>query len=266
MYGVPALSFREVSDYNYNRAWHTVRDTFNEVVPYTEHQQEAALVTAVIAYGVANLDKQLPREGIYYPDGMFAEINTAKGMIVTTLDFANAPLYTADFIRIVEGPNPPQPGAQGRAAGGGGGARGGPGGAPQAPPIGKIIDVAANLASGSIESDLQKSVPAFTPLHELNTVMKHDAPGVLGMTGQNQFYLTLKSRPDLDPKYPIIGKVIAGASVLEKLTKDDAIRNIIIRRIGKAATDFKTDTDSFQKLLAEKAKILAPVKAPAKKK
>ena len=86
-------------------------------------------------------------------------------------------------------------------------------------------------------------------------------------TRTTQLYIVMgdRSRQDKDGFAPI-GKVIAGASVLEKLTKDDAIRNIIIRRIGKAATDFKTDTDSFQKLLAEKAKILAPVKAPAKKK
>lgn len=125
-------------------------------------------------------------------------------------------------------------------------------------PILAIILMATAISAGAGQS--------FTPLKELNTVMKHDAPGVLGMTGQNQFYLTLKPRPDLELKNPVIGKVIAGSSVLEKLTRDDAIRSIRIVRVGKTATDFKTDTVSFQNLVQEKAKTLAPVKAPVKKK
>ena len=262
---VPTLTFQEVTDFNYNTAWHTLLDTYDRVVPYTEHQQQCAAVSAVVAYGVANLERTLPRDGVYLPDGLYADITTAKGRIMTTLDYVNAPLFTANFVRIVEGGTPPQGAAQGR--GGGGGARGGGGaGAPAPPPIGKINEVIANLASGSIESPIQKSVAEVALLNELNTVLKHNAAGVLGMTGQNQFYLTLKARPDLDSKYPAIGKVIAGASVLEKLTKDDAIRSVRIIRVGQAATDFNTYNEAFQKLQQEKAKTLAPVKAPAKKK
>lgn len=262
---VPTLSFTEVSDFQYGTAWHTLMDTYDRVVPYTEHQQQCAAVSAVVAYGVANLERTLPREGVYLPDGLYADITTAKGRIMTTLDYGNAPLFTANFIRIVEGGTPQQGAAQGR---GGGGARGAGGaGAPTPPPaIGKIQEVLGNLASGSIESAIQKSVAEVVLLKELNTILKHDAAGILGMTGQNQFYLTLKARPDLDPKSVAIGKVIAGAGVLEKLTKDDAIQSIRITRVGQAATDFKTDNDSFQKLLQEKAKTLAPLKPPVKKK
>ncbi len=262
---VPTLTFTEVTNFNYNTAWHTLLDTYNQVVPYTEHQQQSAVVTAVVAYGAANLDRQLTREGVYLPDGLYADITTAKGRIMTSLDYANTPLYTAQFIRMAEGGVPPQPGAQqGRGGGGGRGGAGGPGAQPQAPPIGKFVDTIGGSANGLVESEIQKSVAGATLLRELNTVLKHDAAGVLGMTGENQFYLTLKARPDLDLKYPAIGKVVAGAAVLDTLTKDDAIRSIRIIRVGQAATDFKTDNDSFQKLLQEKAKTLLPIKAPAK--
>jgi cyclophilin family peptidyl-prolyl cis-trans isomerase len=120
-----------------------------------------------------------------------------------------------------------------------------------------------NVANAVIESEVQKSVAGVTLLQELNTALRHDAPGVLGMTGENQLYLTLKPRPDLDVKYPAIGRVIAGAPVLEKLAKGYEIRSVRIVRVGKAATGFKTDNESFQKLLQEKAKILAPVKGKA---
>ena len=111
-----------------------------------------------------------------------------------------------------------------------------------------------------IESEIQKSVAGVKLVRELNMVQRHDAAGVLGMNGENQFYLTLKPRPDLDVKSAAIGKVIAGASVLEKLAKGDEIRSIRIVRVGKAAAGFKTDNESFQKLLAEKSKTLAPLR------
>ena len=264
---VPTLRFDVSQGYPYNHAWHTLFDLYSELVPYTEHQQHSALVTAVVAYGVANLDRLLPRDGVYLPDGIFADITVgpadAPAHIMTALDFANTPLFAAQFIRIVER-QAPAGGERGRGGGPagppGGGGRAGRGGQPQAPPIGRIVDTAGNVASGVIESEIQKSVAGVKLLRELNMVQRHDAAGVFGMTGENQFYLTLKPRPDFDVKSAAIGKVIAGASVLEKLAKGDEIRSIRIVRVGKAAADFKTDNESFQKLLAEKAKTLAPLR------
>ena len=74
MESVPTLRFQTQTDYNYNHAWHTLHDLYSELVPYTAHQQHSALVTAVVAYGAANLDKPLPREGVYLADGLYADI------------------------------------------------------------------------------------------------------------------------------------------------------------------------------------------------
>lgn len=67
MEGVPTLSFRlaDVFGYNfsYGEIWHTERDTYNMSIP--EYQNHAAVVQAVVVYGIANLDKQLSREGLY---------------------------------------------------------------------------------------------------------------------------------------------------------------------------------------------------------
>ncbi|NTV81857.1 MAG: M20/M25/M40 family metallo-hydrolase, partial [Candidatus Aminicenantes bacterium] len=107
MLSVPTLRFTTQSDYNYRHAWHTLHDLYSELVPYTEHQQHSALVTAVVAYGGANLEKALPSEGVYLADGLYADfaIGAADAPlhIMTSLDFANAPLQTANFVRIVEG-------------------------------------------------------------------------------------------------------------------------------------------------------------------
>ena len=249
MLSVPTLSFRSQTDYVYNHAWHTLYDLYSELVPYTAHQQHSALVTAVVAYGAANLDKPLPREGVYLADGLYADIAIgaadAPSHIMTTLDFVNAPLQTANFVRIVEGKGAGQRGAAaGQRPGGppGGGAR------PEIPPIGKV-DLRDGLIAGLVVSDVQKTVAIPSLPLAANAALKHDAAGVLGVSGPNAFYLTLQKRQGLDKKATAIGKTIAGLDLLRKVKKGDAIRSIRIVRVGQAARDFKTDDEAFQKLL-----------------
>lgn len=65
--GVPTIGFTEkdIKGYNfsYQEIWHTERDTYTKSIP--EYQEQAATVMAIVTLGVANLDKQLSREGLY---------------------------------------------------------------------------------------------------------------------------------------------------------------------------------------------------------
>ncbi|KAF5059162.1 Peptidase family M28 [anaerobic digester metagenome] len=65
--GVPVMSFglEDVKGYNFNyrEIWHTERDTYNKSIP--EYQEHAAVVTAVVVYGIAGLKRLLPREGYF---------------------------------------------------------------------------------------------------------------------------------------------------------------------------------------------------------
>ena len=108
MLGVPTLRFMTQTDYRYKHAWHTLHDLYSELVPYTAHQQHSALVTAVVAYGAANLDKPLTRgRASIWPTASTPTSPWGPPRrpyhIMTTLDFVNAPLQTANFVRIVEG-------------------------------------------------------------------------------------------------------------------------------------------------------------------
>jgi cyclophilin family peptidyl-prolyl cis-trans isomerase len=85
-----------------------------------------------------------------------------------------------------------------------------------------------------------------------NAALKHDAAGVLGVSGPNAFYLTLQKKGGLDKKSTAIGRTIAGLDLLKTVKKGDAIRSIRIVRVGDAARDFKTDDESFKKLLEGK--------------
>ena len=67
MKGVPTLSFSEKDvkgyHFSYDEIWHTERDIYNKQIP--EYQEHTAIVTAVVALGIANLKHQLSREGLY---------------------------------------------------------------------------------------------------------------------------------------------------------------------------------------------------------
>ncbi len=65
--GVPTLRFDESDvkgyNFNYGEIWHTERDTYDKSI--AEYQEHTSVVTAVIVYGLANLDHLLSREGLY---------------------------------------------------------------------------------------------------------------------------------------------------------------------------------------------------------
>lgn len=68
--GIPTITFGTADpkgyDFSYREIWHTERDMFNMSIP--EYQEHTAIVTAVVVFGVANLDHLLSREGYYLPE------------------------------------------------------------------------------------------------------------------------------------------------------------------------------------------------------
>jgi hypothetical protein len=65
--GVPTIHFNTGDtkgyDFSYQEIWHTERDLYNMSI--REYQEHTSIVTAVVVYGVANLDHLLSREGYY---------------------------------------------------------------------------------------------------------------------------------------------------------------------------------------------------------
>lgn len=65
--GVPTITFGTGDpkgyDFSYREIWHTERDLYNKSIP--EYQEHTSIVTAIVVYGVANLDYLLSRDGYY---------------------------------------------------------------------------------------------------------------------------------------------------------------------------------------------------------
>ncbi len=68
--GVPTIGFRNEDpkgyNFSYREIWHTERDLYNKSIP--EYQNHASVATAILVFGIADLDHLLPRQGYYLPD------------------------------------------------------------------------------------------------------------------------------------------------------------------------------------------------------
>ena len=65
--GVPTIGFDcgDPKGYNfdYGEIWHTERDLYNKSI--AEYQEHTSIATAILVYGLANLDHKITREGYY---------------------------------------------------------------------------------------------------------------------------------------------------------------------------------------------------------
>jgi hypothetical protein len=81
--GVPGFYFDQSGRANYNRVHHTQFDTFDGAIP--EYQKHSAIVIALCAYGIANLDHMLSRENLRARGG-FPFAATNRRLIGVELD------------------------------------------------------------------------------------------------------------------------------------------------------------------------------------
>ena len=68
--GVPTMTFGTEDSKGYNfsyyEIWHTERDLYNKSI--VEYQEHTSIVTAIVVYGIANLNHLLSREGYFAPE------------------------------------------------------------------------------------------------------------------------------------------------------------------------------------------------------
>lgn len=243
MEGVPAPWLRLQGPHVYRTTWHTLWDTYDQVIP--DAQEHSALVIALLAYQIANLNNLLPREGAFLPEGVYADLNTNKGRITLNIDYKNVPMTSANFIGLAEGT-----------------IKNG------------VVDINKPYFNGSIwhrvvpghviqagmpKTETETEGPAYEFPNEIFDGLKHNKAGMLGManggphTNGSQFYITLADRSYLDGNYTLFGEVVEGMDVVNKILQGDTIKSVTVTRISKEALDFKPNTESFFNMV-EKAK------------
>jgi len=176
------------------------------------------------------------------PEGLYAELQTNKGVIVLRLEFDKTPMTVANFVGLAEGTI-----------------------ANKALPPGRPYfdgSVFHRVVPGHV---IQAGKPGGTSLdgpgyeipNEIVPELGHGRAGMLGMansgphTAGSQFYITLGDRSYLDGDYTVFGEVESGLGVVNSIVQGDFVEKVTILRVGARAGQLKTDEASFRRLVDE---------------
>ncbi|UTC77367.1 peptidylprolyl isomerase [Treponema sp. OMZ 799] len=171
-------------------------------------------------------------------DGLYAAIDTDKGLIVLKLFYKETPLTVCNFVGLAEGT---LDAAKGK------------------PFYDGLIfhRVIANfMIQGGNPTGTGSGGPGYRFPDEIVETLKHDGPGVLSManagpgTNGSQFFITHVETPWLDGKHTVFGRVVEGQNVVDAVQQGDKMKTIKIIRTGDEAKSFKTDQEAFYKYLA----------------
>ncbi len=176
-------------------------------------------------------------------DGLYAEIDTAKGKILLKLEFEKVPMTVANFTGLAEGKID---GGQGL-------------GKPYYDSLKFHRVIKDFMIQGGCPLGTGTGGPGYSFPDEFDSSLKHSGPGIISManSGPNsngsQFFITHKDTAWLDGKHTVFGNVISGQNVVDSISQGDKINSIKIIRVGKKAEAFKNDQKAFQELVKQSA-------------
>jgi carboxypeptidase Q len=217
--GVPTPSAVNKTDFNYGRTWHTLLDTYNEVVPYAKAQQHSAIAIALMAYEVANAPENLSRDAYYLPSGLYVEVGTSQGNVLLELNPSAAPANVARLMGQLETNYKPaafNPGA--------------PRPTTPAPAIGQLSTVDGQFAlslNGAWPETAVSDAPAAA-----------QAGSFFAINAQGKMQISKSTGAAVPAGFVAIGSIKAGQDVLDKLDAGSEIRQMRVIRVGTEAKAF----------------------------
>lgn len=177
------------------------------------------------------------------PDGLYARIDTSRGVIVARLEPEKTPLTVTSFAGLAEGTIANEAFAPGEPYYDGS--------------IFHRVVPGHVVQAGMPATDRSDARgPGYTFPNEIHAQLSHDHAGALGManggpgTNSAQFYITLGDRSYLDGDYIVFGDVVAGLEVVHAIEQGDVVESIRIDRVGERAEAFRADTASFEERVA----------------
>ena len=173
--------------------------------------------------------------------GLYAEVQTGKGLIVIQLKPEYAPMAVANFVGLAEGTianaalDPGQP----------------------------FFDhstfhrvVAGHVIQTGIPHSTRARGPGYNFPNEIDARLSHDHAGAVNManggpgTNASQWCITLGDRRYLDGDFTVFGEVVQGLDVVMSIRQGDALDSVRIVRVGKKAEAYHPTTASFQSMVA----------------
>ncbi len=209
------------------------------------------LAIAGIAFGCATNAQNME-------DGIYARLETSKGVILLELEYEKTPMTVANFVGLAEGSIENDEKKKGE---------------PYYDGLVFHRVISDFMIQGGCPNGTGMGDPGYKFPDEIDPSLKHDTAGILSManagpgTNGSQFFITHKETPWLDGKHTVFGHVIEGYDVVHAIEQGDTLISVNIIREGKGAKKFNAakvfgeKMDAYQaELDAEKAAKLAPIK------
>ncbi len=172
-------------------------------------------------------------------EGLYANINTNKGVISLSLEFEKTPLTVANFVGLAKGEIKNDEKEEG---------------VPYYDGL-KFHRVIDNfMVQGGCPKGSGVGGPGYQFPDEFVADLKHNKPGILSManagpgTNGSQFFITHVETPWLDGKHTVFGEVVDGMDIVNSIAGDDVIKTVTIEAIGTKAEAFKAK-DVFETAL-----------------
>jgi peptidylprolyl isomerase len=174
-------------------------------------------------------------------EGLYAELDTSRGMILLSLEYKRVPMTVTNFVGLSEGSIDFENRGASRFYDG--------------LVFHRVIE--DFMIQGGDPLGNGRGGPGYTFPDEIHSELRHDGPGTLSManSGPNsngsQFFITHKATPWLDGKHTVFGRVVRGQDVVNAIQQGDRIRRVRIIRVGGEADAFVVNQSSFDRLVRE---------------
>lgn len=178
-------------------------------------------------------------------DGLYAKIDTDKGVILLELYYKRVPLTVTNFASLAKGTMATKERKGQKFYDG--------------LKFHRVID--DFMIQGGDPTGTGRGGPGYRFPDEFHPELKHDSAGILSMansgpgTNGSQFFITHKATPWLDFKHTVFGKVLKGIGVVNAIQKDDKIKSVEIIAKGKEAQALKIDQAGFDAILEKRKAV-----------
>lgn len=187
-------------------------------------------ITSILLLSIVTFFASCSKSYDSLKEGLYADIETAKGNMIVKLEFEKVPNTVANFVTLAEGKNPfvseefkGKPFYDGL----------------------KFHRVIADfMIQGGDPLGDGSGGPGYKFKDEFHPDLRHSKAGILSManagpsTNGSQFFITHKETPWLDNMHTVFGEVVEGLEIINTITADDVIEKITIIRIGNTAKKF----------------------------
>lgn len=187
------------------------------------------------------------------PPGLYARIDTTRGVIICRLFFEKTPMTVANFVGLAEGTLDTDTKK----------------GQPYYDGISFHRVIPDFMIQGGDPTGSGAGGPGYKLADEIRPNLKHDSAGILSManagpgTNGSQFFITHLPTPHLDGRHTVFGKVVVGQDVVDAIKQGDKMDSVRIVRVGPEAEAFRPDQAEFDRLQKENANPKSKSAAPA---